>query len=256
VTAARTPRLYLGQVMHRRLRPSQNRFVYPVFFLSIPLSNVAALANRWVGVNRPGLFSFRFADHGARDGTHPLEWVRALLAGAGLSVADGEVWLQTFPRVLGYVFNPVSFWFCHDREGSLRAIVCEVNNTFGERHCYLLAHPDARSIHAGEELSVRKVFHVSPFFPVSGGYRFRFSASEQRALARIDYHDDAGALLHTSVSGEAVPYTPRAMLAAFFSHPWMTVGVVARIHWQALRLWLKRVPIFSKPVPPVEPITR
>ena len=253
---APTPRLYLGQVMHRRVRPTQNRFVYPVFFLSIPLSNVEALANRWVGVNRPGLFSFRFADHGARDGTHPLAWVRGLLAGAGLAGVDGEVWLQTFPRVLGYVFNPVSFWYCHDRAGDLRAIVCEVNNTFGERHCYLLAHPDARAIRAGEELATRKTFHVSPFFPVAGGYRFRFSASERRALARIDYHDDAGALLHTSVSGEAAAYTPRAMLAVFFSHPWMTAGVIARIHWQALRLWLKRVPFFSKPAPPPEPITR
>jgi DUF1365 family protein len=256
VTAAPLPRLYLGRVLHRRLRPAQNRFAYPVFFLSIPLSNVAALANRWFGVNRPGLFSFRFADHGARDGSHPLEWVRTMLAGAGLAAADGEVWLQTFPRVLGYVFNPVSFWFCHDRAGALRAVVCEVNNTFGERHCYLLAHPDGRPIRAGEELSARKAFHVSPFFPVAGGYRFRFGAGERRSLARIDYHDDAGALLHTSVSGEAVPYTPQALLAAFFSHPWMTVGVIARIHWQALRLWLKRVPVFPKPAPPAEAVSR
>ena len=256
MTAAPAPRLYVGQVMHRRLRPAVHRFVVPVFFLSIPLSNVAALANRWVGVNRPGLFSFRFADHGARAGTHPLEWVRGLLARAWLEVADGEVWLQAFPRVLGYAFNPVSFWFCHDRAGALRAIVCEVNNTFGEGHCYLLAHPDARPIRAHEALTVRKVFHVSPFFPVAGGYRFRFSACDRRALARIDYHDDAGDLLHTSVSGEAVPYTPRAMLAAFFTHPWMTVGVIARIHWQAVRLWLKRVPFHSKPAPPAEATSR
>jgi DUF1365 family protein len=90
VICAPTPRLYLGQVMHRRVRPTQNRFVYPVFFLSIPLSNVEALANRWVGVNRPGLFSFRFADHGARDGTHPLEWVRGLLAGAVVAVPEAH----------------------------------------------------------------------------------------------------------------------------------------------------------------------
>jgi hypothetical protein len=242
--------------MHRRLRPTQNRFVYPVFFLAIPLSNVAALANRWMGVNRRGLLSFHFADHGACDGSHPLDWVRGLLAREGLAAADGEVWLQAFPRVLGYVFNPVSFWFCHDRFGALRAIVCEVRNTFGERHCYLLAHPDARPIRDREALAARKVFHVSPFFPVAGGYRFRFSGHARRALARIDYHDDAGDLLRTSVSGESVPYTPRALGAAFFAHPWMTAGVIARIHWQAMRLWLKRVPFFSKPAAPTEPITR
>jgi DUF1365 family protein len=256
VTAAPLPRLYLGRVLHRRLRPAQNRFAYPVFFLSIPLSNVAALANRWFGVNRPGLFSFRFADHGARDGSHPLEWVRTMLAGAGLAAADGEVWLQTFPRVLGYVFNPVSFWFCHDRAGALRAVVCEVNNTFRERHCYLLAHADARPIAPGEALSARKVFHVSPFCRVEGEYRFRFVAGGERALARIDYLDAAGDLLHTSLSGRAVPYSARASLGAFCAHPWMTLGVVARIHWQAFRLWAKRVPFITKPVPPMEEVTR
>jgi DUF1365 family protein len=256
VTAPPQPRLYLGRVMHRRLRPTPNRFVYPVFFLAIPLSNVAALSNRWVGVNRPGLFGFRFADHGARDGTHPLDWVRSLLAGAGLAHVDGEVWLQTLPRVLGYVFNPVSFWFCNDRAGALRAVVCEVSNTFGERHCYLLAHQDGRPIRSGEELVTRKAFHVSPFFPVAGVYRFRFIGGGRRARARIDYHDDAGALLETFVSGEAVPYSARAMLAVFFRYRWMTAGVIARIHWQALRLWLKRVPFFAKPAPPPDPITR
>jgi DUF1365 family protein len=250
------PKLFLGTVMHRRLRPAANHFMYRVFFLAIPLSNVAALENRWFGVNRWNLLGFDFRDHGARDGSHPLEWIRALLAREGLAVADGEVWLQTFPRVLGYVFNPVSFWLCHDRAARLRAIVCEVNNTFGERHCYVLAHPDARPIRTGEALTARKVFHVSPFCRVEGEYRFRFLARGERASTRIDYGDDAGDLLHTSISGVAVPYAPRALLGAFAAHPWMTVGVVARIHWQALKLWMKRVPFFSKPIPPLQEVTR
>lgn len=250
------PKLYLGAVMHRRLRPAENHFLYRVFFLAIPLSNVGALRNRWFGVNRWNLLGFDFRDHGARDGSHPLAWIRALLAREGLAVADGEVWLQAFPRVLGYVFNPVSFWMCHDRAGRLRAIVCEVNNTFGERHCYVLAHPDARPIAAGEPLAARKVFHVSPFCPVEGEYRFRFVAGGPRVLARIDYGDAAGDLLHTSISGRAAPYSARALLGAFCAHPWMTLGVVARIHWQAARLWAKRVPFFSKPVPPLQEVTR
>jgi uncharacterized protein len=250
------PKLYLGRVMHHRLRPAANRFVYPVFFLAIPLGRVETLANRWCSVNRWNLFSFRFADHGARDGSHPLEWIRALLAREGLGAADGEVWLQTFPRVLGYVFNPVSFWFCHDRGGALRAILAEVSNTFGECHSYLLAHADGRPIRPEETLSARKRFHVSPFFPVAGDYRFRFVLREGRALVRIDYHDEAGDLLHTSVSGEAVPYSARALLGAFFSHPWMTAAVIVRIHWQAAKLWAKRVPFFPKPVPPAGEVTR
>jgi DUF1365 family protein len=250
------PKLFLGTVMHRRLRPAANQFLYRVFFLAIPLSNVTALRTRWFGVNRWNLLGFDFRDHGARDGSHPLEWIRALLAREGLAVADGEVWLQAFPRVLGYVFNPVSFWMCHDRAARLRAIVCEVNNTFGERHCYVLAHPDARPISPGETLSARKVFHVSPFCRVEGEYRFRFVTGGARALARIDYRDAAGDLLHTSVSGRAAPYSSRALLGAFCAHPWMTLGVVVRIHWQALKLWAKRVPFFPKPVPPLQEVTR
>jgi DUF1365 family protein len=242
--------------MHRRLRPAKHGFSYPVYFLAIPLSRIDALAGPLFGVNRWNVFGFHFRDHGARDGSHPLPWVRALLAREGIASADGEVWLQAFPRVLGYVFNPVSFWYCHDHAGALRAIVAEVNNTFGERHAYLLAHADERPIRPGEELSARKVFHVSPFFDVRGGYRFRFRLGDDRSLARIDYHDEAGDLLHTSVSGLAEPLGTRTLLRAFFGYPLMTSGVVARIHWQALRLWLKRVPFFSKPIPPTEQVTR
>lgn len=254
--AAAPPRLYLGRVIHRRLRPAANRFSYRVFYLGVPLSRVEALENRWFSVNRANLFSLRFADYGAQDGSHPLAWIRGLLADAGIDRADGEIWLQTFPRVLGYVFNPVSFWYCEDREGGVRAILCEVNNTFGERHRYLLAHADGRPIRRGETLGARKVFHVSPFNPVSGEYRFRFEMPGERSLARIDYCDADGDILHTSISGTAVPYSSAALLRAFFGYPWMTVGVIARIHWQALRLLGKRVPFFSKPVPPGDYVTR
>jgi hypothetical protein len=256
MNAPPAPRLYLGRVMHRRLRPAANRFTYGVFYLAVPLSRPESVENRWCSLNRGNLFSLRYADHGAQDGSHPLPWIRRILDEAGVQGADGEVWLQAFPRVLGYVFNPVSFWYCEGRDGSLRAILCEVNNTFGERHRYLLAHADGRPIRRGETLAARKVFHVSPFNPVAGAYRFRFEPPGERSLARIDYHDADGDVLHTSVSGTAVPYSAAALLRAFLAYPWMTVGVVARIHWQALRLWAKRVPFFSKPIPPVEQVTR
>ena len=249
-------KLYFGKVMHHRLRPTEHRFVYPVFFMRVPLSDPQSLAGPLFGVNRLKLFSFMFRDHGARDGSSPLAWIRALLKREGIEAADGEVWLQAFPRVLGYVFNPVSFWFCHDSAGALRAILCEVNNTFGETHHYLLAQPGGGPIQADAEFAARKVFHVSPFFAIEGGYRFRFGDTDARVLARIDYQDAAGDLLRTSVSGRGVPFGTTALLRVFFTYPWMTLGVMLRIHWQAAHLWAKRVPFFSKPLPPVEEISR
>jgi len=253
--------LYRGMVIHRRLRPAEHRFRYRVFYLRFPLSRIGELRNRLFSLNRFNLFSFHFADHG--DGGDPQAWIRGLLAREGVSGADGEVVLQTFPRVLGYVFNPVSFWYCHAADGALRAIVAEVNNTFGERHCYLLEGADAGAgIRAGELLRATKVFHVSPFCAVEGNYRFRFVASSgqpgtaQRSVARIDYADPAGDLLHTSVSGTAGPFSAATLLRVALSHPMMTLGVIARIHWQALRLWLKHVPFHHKPAPPAQIITR
>ena len=169
--------LLTGHVMHRRLRPVAHHFAYRVFFLRLPLTR---LEDAGIAVNRPGLCSFHYRDHGARDGSHPLAWIRQLLAREGIE-ADGEVWLHCFPRVLGYVFNPVSFWFCEDRNGRLQAVLAEVNNTFGEHHSYLLAHPDRRPIETGDALSARKAFHVSPFCEVEGGYAFQFRVGAQDA---------------------------------------------------------------------------
>ncbi len=246
-----------GGVMHSRLRPVAHRFAYRVFFLRLRLTALEATGNALFSINRFNLASFHYHDHGARDGTHPLVWIRALLAREGVTgIEDGEVWLQCFPRVLGYVFNPVSFWFCHDRGGRLRAILAEVSNTFGERHAYLLRHADGRPIADGEQLGVRKVFHVSPFFPVAGTYDFRFLHGGGLRTARIDYRDEAGPLLLTSITGRAATLTAPRLALAFATHPFMTLGVMLRIHWQALRLWAKRVPVFAKPSPPSRKLTR
>ena len=254
-------RLFVGQVMHRRLRPAQNRFVYPVYFCFLPLADIERAASLFFSLNRWNLFSFHFADHGARDGSPPLPWIRRLLEQEGID-ADGEVWLQCFPRVLGFVFNPISLWFCHQRSGELIAVLAEVHNTFGERHNYLLAHADGRAIRDGETMLARKVFHVSPFIAVAGHYRFRFHAragAVGRAawrLARIDHVDAAGDLLHTAISGNAEALASGPLLKAFVRFPLLTLGVVVRIHWQALKLWVKRVPLFTKPEPPPEETTR
>jgi uncharacterized protein len=257
--------LCTGQVRHKRLRPVVHAFEYGIYFLRLPLRSMgdAPFGARLLSRNRFNLLSFFDRDHG--DGTTPLlEWIATLLGNEGVHDADGEIWLQTMPRVLGYVFNPVSFWFCHRRDGALRAVVCDVRNTFGERHFYLL--DSGGEIADGTELRARKVFHVSPFCKVEGNYRFRFlraiRGGREVSLARIDYDDASGALLQTSLSGSAPaacparPISGLAVAAAFCAYPLMSFGVIARIHFQALRLWLRRVPFFSKPIPPETKVTR
>jgi hypothetical protein len=233
------------------LRPVANAFAYPTYFLLLPLRSLrqqpAALVR-----NRFALLSFHDRDHGV-GGDDALAWIDALLQAEGVTDARGEVWLHTYPRVLGVVFKPVSFWYCHRSDGTLAAIVAEVNNTFGERHCYLLDGPD---LAWGRELRSRKVFHVSPFCSLQGHYRFRFMRTADRTVARIDHDDEHGALLQTSVSGHLQPLDAAAVRRAFFGMPLMSLGVIVRIHWQALRLWFKRVPFVSKPPAPEAFTTR
>jgi DUF1365 family protein len=241
-----------GVVRHRRLRPQGHAFEHATYFLLLPMRRLRAAPEPALRRNRFGWLSFHDRDHGdGRDDA--LAWLDELLAAEGVQGADGEVWLQTYPRVLGHTFKPVSFWTCERADGTLAAVVVEVNNTFGERHCYLLDGPD---LAFGRELSARKVFHVSPFCSVQGRYRFRFMRTAGRTVARIDHDDDDGPLLQTSVSGHLQPLTAASARAAFFGLPLMTLGVVARIHWHALRLWAKHVPFFTKPAPPRQFITR
>lgn len=280
--------LCLGRVMHKRFKPVVHPFSYGVFFLRVPLSRLNTVGgiprNIFFSKDKFNLLSFMTRDFGPRDGSSLESWIRALLAREGIHAADGEIILQAFPRVLGYVFNPISVWYCFDRTGGLRAALCEVNNTFGERHNYLLAHDDQRVIQASDWFTARKVLYVSPFCEVRGHYRFRFEQIDDWAFAQIDYHDElagnAGAetsaessakssvnfsrttennycpLITTTIFGKPQALTSLAVFSAFFRYPLMTFGVMARIHWQAFKLWLKQVPLISKPAPPTIETTR
>ena len=245
---ATLPKLLIGQVMHRRLRPAKNAFVYPVFYMQMPVADLSAGKSPIFSVDRNNLLSFHQKDHGPRDGSPLLPWIQSLLRERGLP-DDGEIMLQCFPRVLGYVFNPVSFWFCRNSTGELIAVLAEVSNTFGGRHNYLLHNPDGTALRDGQVLTTSKQFHVSPFCEVEGGYRFRFYLDKPAMLARIDYDDAEGELLLTAISGKARAWSTQTLLGAFLRMPLLTAGVMLRIHWQALKLWLKGVPFFGKTVP-------
>lgn len=266
VAAPALPMIGFGAVRHARLRPARNAFAYPGYFLLLPLRAMQdpahPAARTCLARNRRGALSFFDSDHGdgrsMSDGG-ALAWLDAFLQQHGIADASGEVWLHCYPRVLGYTFKPVSFWFCHraahDQGGTLRAIVCEVNNTFGERHYYLLDQP-----RWGVQLDAAKQFHVSPFLRVEGHYHFRFMRTTrpegERCVVRIDYDDADGPVLQTSVSGTLSPVSPRTVRRALWRHPAMTLGVISRIHLQAARLWLKRVRFVRKPAPPAGAVTR
>ena len=245
-----------GEVRHTRLSPIVHAFAYPAFFIRVPIHRLGQVqsSTRLFGLNRAAPLSFHDADHG--DGQTPVQpWIHARLKDAGL-VADGPIWLDTFPRVFGYSFKPVSFWHCHNAAGERIAILAEVHNTFGERHGYLL-HDRGRPLRAGAELSAGKAFHVSPFAAVEGRYRFRFHGRTDRWVARIDLDAaDGQALLRTSLSGSPVALDPVSARRALLRYPLFTLGVIARIHAQAFTLWRRRVPFFSKPNPPSTLITR
>jgi DUF1365 family protein len=243
-----------GQVRHTRLRPKHHAFNYNTFFLMLPMRSLQTARDAILPINRAGAISFHETDHGDGRGVEAggaLAWLEELLEKEGITDATGEVWLHCYPRVLGYTFKPVSFWYCHAADDSLRAIVVEVNNTFGERHCYLLDRPQY-----GVAQCANKVFHVSPFCDVQGDYRFRFMRTADHTVARVDHDDALGPLIETSVSGHLEPITRAALRRALWGYPLMTLMVMARIHWQALTLWRKRVPFFTKPKPPKDFVTR
>ena len=243
------PRIVLGEVRHSRLKPFEHSFRYRSFYLQLPLRSLGRQAGGWAwGVNKTSLLSVHDRDHG--DGRPLLAWALDTLRQAGVHDADGEIWLQTFPRMFGYVFKPVSFWFCERADGALRAVIAEVNNTFGDRHVYVLEAKN-QCIHNGETLFAKKAFYVSPFFEIRGSYQFRFykAGLGGRDLARIEYLDDSGALLLTSMSGQSKALSAYSALRAWLAYPLHSVSVIARIHWQALFLWIKGAKFVARPKP-------
>ena len=258
------PTINFGTVQHRRFRPARNAFGYGVFTLSIPMrarrNDPILLSKHGLRDNRFGLFSFFDQDHGIGN-ADSLTWIEQILQENHIHCAGGEIWLQTFPRVLGYVFNPVSFWVCTQSSGEVQAVLAEVNNTFGERHCYLLYKNSGKALCSGETLTSKKVFHVSPFCEVRGEYHFRFlfpqdSSTGKNSVYRIELHEDGQPLITTSISGTSRNLSHAALYSAFLRYPLMSLGVIFRIHWQALKLWLKGVPFHSKPKPPELEVSR
>ena len=250
--------LYYGQVMHCRLRPVRLRFVYDVFSLLLDLDELGALHHRLrlFSHNRFNLFSFADRDHGARDGSPLRPWIEAQLASRGIDLEGGRVFIHCLPRLLGYVFNPLSLYWCYDCGGALRAIVYEVKNTFGEQHAYVLPVPAAHAAGAPVHQRVRKDFHVSPFIAMEAEYRFNLRAPEERLSILIRETDAGGDLLLATQTGRRQALADRTLIRACLRFPLVTLKVIGAIHWQALKLWLKGVRLHRRPPAPLEEASR
>lgn len=246
--------LYYGSVMHRRTRPKKHRLTYKVFSVLLDLDELPTLSKfvMGFGYNKRSLISFHDRDHGPGTDSPLRPWVESILDDAGLSINGGPIKLLCYPRMLGYVFNPVCNYFCYNRNESLVAVIHEVSNTFDQRHCYLF---DARKTGKLVRHSVEKCFYVSPFIDMEMTYNFRIRPPAEDVTVAIHETDAEGTLLFASFSGQRKSITTWSMLKTALSYPLMTLKVIGGIHWEALKLWRKGLPLVPRPEPPSDLVT-
>jgi hypothetical protein len=242
--------LYPGHVAHARLRPKEHRLSYRIYSLLLDLDELDELDHRlrWFSVDRFNLFSFCRKDRGDGSGSNLRVQVERAMRAAGVKPDGGPIRLVTMPRLLGWAFNPLSTFFCYRQTGELAAILWEVDNTFGQRHAYMI--PVEAGL--GGEVVQRcdKVFYVSPFMDMDLRYVFTVSPPQDRLSIRIDTFDAEGLLLTARHLARRTELTDSALLKAFFAIPLLTLRVVGGIHWEALKLWLKGVRLRRRPAPP------
>lgn len=244
-----------GQTFHGRKGDVENAFRYSIDYVLID-AEVLLDTPLFFARNGKGLTALHDTDHGgAPNAGRGAAWVRDVLQAHKVTgVARVELLAQ--PKVMGHIFNPVSFWLCRrDGDDTLIAVIAEVSNTFGDRHSYLVHHPDLRTIEASDRLTAQKIFHVSPFQPVEGGYVFRFDITDARIGIWIDYTAGKGGVMAT-LTGARTPLTNAAIIGMMLRRPFGSRRVLTLIHWQALKLWWKKAGYRSRPEPPDHEVSR
>ena len=242
------PILIYANVVHQRNFPKINKFLYKVFYICFDISKINNLTRNFFSINKFNFLSFYQKDHGNRDGSNLEAWIRNLLYERNLNDCVKKIFLFTHPRILGYVFNPVSFWFCVDEENNLRAVLFEVNNTFNQHHSYLVYNDNHQIITNDQWFNCDKKFYVSPFFEIVGNYKFRVNFSENKIAVWIDYFIEGKKTLLTSViSYDIMPFTKSRITSIIVKSPLLVFKVIFLIHWQALKLFLKKIKFVTNP---------
>jgi DUF1365 family protein len=244
--------LYRGQVMHMRLKPRTHRFTYNVFTILIDLNRLNDVnhVSRLFRVNRSAIMSFWEKDHGARDGAPLLIYVETILEEAGCIIPSPKVRMLCYPRIFGYVFNPLSVYYVYDDSDHLKALIYEVRNTFGEIHTYVAPLSAGELSEAGVRQVRDKLFYVSPFMDMAMRYHFRLRPPTHNVSVRILETDSEGPILSASFIGTHTPFHTQSALKALLALPFMPIKVLAGIHFEALRLWLKGMRLRPRPKPP------
>lgn len=246
--------IYSGHVRHTRIKPRRFSLRHACFWLALDLDRIAETADRhWnLSHNRFNILSFYDRDHGVGSPENLREQITAMVANAGVQEPPERIILFCMPRVLGYGFNPLSLYFCHDENDVLTAIVYEVHNTFGERHSYVAVVDPCETV---VQQSAEKTFYVSPFMDMDLRYAFKLNATPERLSLAINAGDSDGPVIFTSVHADRRDITSGALLTAWISHPLLTLKVITAIHFHALRLWLKGIKLRLRPPPPREAAT-
>ena len=237
--------IYNGQVIHKRFKPKEHFFKYKVFSLFLDLSEIKEIERKisFFSYNKFNLISFFDKDHGDRNGTSLIEWVKKNLKKSGLNIDQVKIKLLCYPRILGYVFNPLSIFFVYNYKSSLIAILYEVKNTFGEQHTYVFkTNPNEKNV----QNNCEKKFHVSPFMDLSSRYYFKILDPQNKLLVVIDQRDKEGKLLYASQDGLKSELSAKNLILSYIKHPLMTFKIISAIHFEALRLWVKGIKLIKK----------
>ena len=247
--------LYQTHIFHRRRRPKKHKLKYGAFYLLLELDELDRMHRQlnWFSYNSFNLFSFQDRDHGPGTNEPLRPWIEHHLKQADIDPEGGCIKVLCLPRSLGYVFSPITVYYCYDRDGQLQALMYEVSNTFGQRHSYLFPIDEASD--GLLQHSCAKRFFVSPFIEVTGRYKFSIKNPGNELYLHIRQTDDEGPLLDAWVNGTKSHISDRNLLLCLARYPLLTLKVIGGIHWEALQIWLKGIGLVKRPVPPIEPVT-